>query len=54
MDCERLLHRDESQVEEGEHTEDGDKHVVVDDGGAAGDGEHVTDERHTEENPEEL
>lgn len=54
VDCKGFLHRDEGQVEEGEHAEDGDEHVIVDDRGAAGDGEHVTDQRHTEEDPEEL
>lgn len=54
MDNEGLLHRDESKVEEGEHAEDGDEHVVVDDRGAAVDCEHVSDESHAEEDPEKL
>lgn len=54
MDDERLLDRDESEVEEGEHAEDSDEHVVVDDRGTALDREHVTDESHAEEDPEEL
>jgi hypothetical protein len=54
VDDERLLHRDESKVEEGEHAEDGDEHVVVDDRGTALDREHVSDESHAEEDPEEL
>jgi hypothetical protein len=31
VDGERLLHRDEGEVEECEHAEYGDEHVVVDD-----------------------
>jgi hypothetical protein len=54
VDDERLLHRDESQVEESEHAEDCDEHVVVDDRGTALDCEHVSDESHAEEDPEEL
>jgi hypothetical protein len=53
VDDERLLHRDESKVE-GEHAEDGDEHVVVDDRGTTLDREHVSDESHAEEDPEEL
>jgi hypothetical protein len=54
VDDERLLHRDESKVEESEHAEDGDEHVIVDDRGTALDREHVSDESHAEEDPEEL
>jgi hypothetical protein len=54
VDDERLLHRDESKVEEGEHAEDGDEHIIVDDRGTALDREHVSDESHAEEDPEEL
>ena len=54
MNDEGLLHRDESEVEEGEHAEDCDEHVVVDDRGTALDCEHVSDESHAEKDPEEL
>jgi hypothetical protein len=54
VDDKRLLHRDESKVEEGQHAEDCDEHVVVDDRGTALDCEHVADESHAEEDPEEL
>ena len=54
VDGHGLLHGDEGEVEEREHAEYSNEHVVVDDRGAAGDGKHVADERHTEEDPEEL
>lgn len=54
VDGERLLDRYKSEVDKGEHAESGDEHVVVDDRGTAGDGEHVADESHAEEDPEEL
>jgi hypothetical protein len=54
VDDERLLHRNEGEVEEGEHAEDCDEHVVIDDRGTALNCEHVSDESHAEEDPEEL
>ncbi len=49
-DCSR------NQVEEGQHSEDGNEHDIVDDGGiaASGVGDHVADQGHYEEGPEEL
>jgi hypothetical protein len=51
-----LFECDEDEVEEGEHGEDGDEHVVVDDGrvAAGGGGNDVADKSHDEESPEEL
>lgn len=54
VDREGVLDRDEGEVEEGQHAEDGDEHVIVDDRGPAGHGEHVTDEGHADEDEEEL
>lgn len=44
------------EVEQRQHSEDGDKHDIVDDGwiAAFGIGNHVTDQRHDEESPEKL
>ena len=49
-----LLHGDEGEIEEREHAEYSHEHVVVDDRGPAGDGKHVSDECHTDEDEEEL
>lgn len=54
VDREGVLDRDEGEVEEGQHAEDGHEHVVVDDRWPAGHGEHVTDEGHADEDEEEL
>lgn len=54
VDHERLLDGDETKVEKREHAEDGDEHVIVDDRRTAGNGDHVTDEGHAEQDPEEL
>lgn len=53
---ERLLEGRGNEVEQRQHGEDGDKHVVVDNRWVAGVGgrNHVTDERHDEESPDEL
>ena len=44
------------QVQQRQHREDGHEHVVVNDGGVAGEGgcDHVADERQDEQRPEEL
>lgn len=44
------------QIKEREHSEDSNEHRVVDDRGIAADrlSDHVTDECHDEESPEEL
>lgn len=54
VDCHGLLNGDEGEVEEREHAEYSHEHVVVDDRGTAGDGKHVSDECHTDEDEEEL
>jgi hypothetical protein len=54
VDGHRLFDRHKSEVEERQHAEYSREHVVVDNGRATADGEHITDERHTEEDPEEL
>lgn len=48
--------RTQAQVEERQHRENCDKHVVVDDGRVAREGglDDVADKRHDEESPEEL
>lgn len=51
---EALLDRDKGKVEEGEHAENSDEHVIVDDRRSASDRKHVSNECHTEEDPEEL
>lgn len=53
-DGEVLPYRGGQEVEEGEHAEDGAEEAVVDDGRAAGFGDHVADNGHDEEGPEEL
>lgn len=54
VDGEAVLDGRRDEVEEREHGEDGHEHVVVDDRRPAGDGDHVADEGHAEEDPEEL
>lgn len=53
VDGERLLDGGGDKVEERQHREDGDKHLVVDDGWVAARclSDHVTDQRHDEERP---
>ena len=52
----RWLDRGGDEEQQGEHAEDGDEHAVVDDGrvAAVGFGDHVADDGHDEECPEEL
>lgn len=51
VDSQGVLNRGGDQVEEREHREDRDEHVVVDDRRSALDCDHVTDQSHTEQNP---
>ena len=55
-DEERLHDCGTDQIEEGEHSEDGNEHGVVDDRGIATDRfmDHISHECHDEESPEEL
>ena len=54
VEDEAILEGGRDEVEEREHGEDGDEHVVVDDRRAALDCDHVADEGHAEEDPEKL
>ena len=56
VESEIVLDRCGNQVEEREHRDDGDKHVIVHNGGVAVERimDHITNERHNEESPEEL
>jgi len=47
---------DEDEVEQRQHAEDGHEHIVVDDGGVAGEGgsNHVADQSHDNQSAEEL
>lgn len=53
---ERLLDACRDEVEQRQHAEDSDKHVVIDNRRVAGVCccDHVTDERHDEKSPDEL
>lgn len=56
VDSEGLLDGGGDQVDEADHGEDGAEHGVVDNGGGAAvlHVDHVADERHYEQSPEEL
>ena len=56
VEGELVAHRGWDEVEEGEHAEDGDEEVVIDDAVVAAVPlvDHVARERHDEEGPEEL
>lgn len=54
VDSHGLLHGDERKVEEREHAEYCDEHVIVDNRRSALNGNHVSDKCHTDEDEEEL
>ena len=56
MECQAVLEVDQDEVEQTQHRQDCDKHAVVDDGRVAAEGivDHVANEGHDQERPEEL
>lgn len=54
VDHELVLDRDGDEVEQRQHREHRDEHVVVDDRRSARSCDHVADERHCEQDHEEL
>ena len=56
MECQAVLEVDQNEVEQRQHRQDCDKHAVVDDGRISAKGivNHVANEGHDQERPEEL